>query len=542
MCPTYHRIEKLTRFIKSAQKTCSDKANICFTFCVNISDTATEHLIKALCEGWDYLIVYEDMPHPNIAKFYNLMCKHTKKEPETIISMLGDDMEFITPGYDKFLINKINQHNGIGIFYCDHKGKKRNLCVLIFTTRKFIEYNRPEPFMNELFPCDVIDRLWKDTAERLGCYYYCHEVVVLHHHSKKDRDATYVRLRTVAHITRENEKGYSDILDSQFERMNKFVNPVIEKPIVEAEEMPAAIVEVKKSVKKSTPKFIPEVVTKPKVEKKPPGSVLFALMGRYGDIIMGSFIANMLIDRGHEVTWLTIPHYEELVKVVCEKANVICMDSGSDWAETNSHNMRMVNFGYKHYINAQLGGKENHNSFIASDIHPARYVKKLAEKEIGEALPDAFIPYATLKPLKRIVIDRKKPLAIIAPETSSVLPAMTKELIEESYNKYKDKYHVKILVEKKVSDNRYIYGYSFIECISLLQQTALFIGNDSGLAWASLYNPRCKKIIYHLKKRLEKTKMSFRALDKNAEDISLNINYAKEHEIEYKKERRNDNL
>jgi hypothetical protein len=506
MVPTYYRLKKLERFVVSAQKCCG-RGNICFTFCVNKKDNDTVLLINTLCRGWEYQILYEDLPEPNLANFYNLMYRQSRfNNPETIVTMLGDDMEFRTNGADTFFINEINKHGGMGIFYGNDKNKKKKLCTMLFTTRKFIDYNLPEPFMNELFPVDVIDRLWRDTAEKLNCLYYYPQIKILHHHSKKDRDATHVRLRTQAYITRANETAYPFILAAQIERMYKAINPVVE----------------------------PEPVIEPLAK-----TVLFALMGRYGDIISGSFIANMLIDAGFKVKWFTKPYYEELVKVVCEEAEVLCIDSKSDWEETTAHEMRIKHFGYDHYINAQLGSKENFNNFMKLDTSPQGYMKKIAEEATGNKLSNDYLRYAKLKPLKRVNIERNKPLAIIAPETRSVMPAMSQTVVEENYERYKNEYCVKILVEKepKEQDDRYLYGYTFVECVSLLQQASLFISNDSGLAWAALYNSLCKKIIYHQKKRVEKINLLYKELEPGAEDKILDT-HTKEEELEYKRKRR----
>uniref|UniRef100_A0A6M3M7E5 Uncharacterized protein n=1 Tax=viral metagenome TaxID=1070528 RepID=A0A6M3M7E5_9ZZZZ len=512
LCPTYHRIEKLTRFITSAQK--KSAGYISFTFIVNGADNQTELLIKKLCRSWQYDIIYENEEKPNLAKFYNLMKDETKfQEPETVISMLGDDMEFVTQGYDEIILDIINKHDGIGIFYGNDKKNKRRMCTQFFTTREFIDRNLPEPFMNEQFPCDVIDRIWRDVAEALDCYYYMPEIVIIHHHSAKDRDSTWERLRSVFHISKVNERdNYTEIVNEQINRMRRIP--------VEYE---------------ATPK--PEIKPKPSFVKD---SILFQLRGKYGDIILGSFIANMLIERGYKLTWTTDPFYEELVKLVCARARVITNENGYSTEE-----MKLKSYGYEYYINAQLGSKEHHDNYINSDMHPAWYVKQLAERTIQRELPENFIDYATLAPLKRLYVNwQRKPLCVISPNTDSVLPALNDNIIKELFDKYHENYNIRILVQNKSEitikklEKHYIYDYSFIECIAILLQAELYIGNDSGLAWASLYNYNCKKLIYHRKSRQNKTNLLYSKLDPNAEDIIIDTEHDKRQEIEYKRKRR----
>jgi len=225
ICPTYYRLKKLETFIQSAQKMCKSKQNICFTFCVNKSDQNTVLLINTLCKGWDYHIIYEDLPKPNLAKFYNMMYEHTIfQTPEIIVSMLGDDMEFKTKGYDKLFINAINIHNGIGIFYGNDNIHKKNMCSNIFTTRKFINANRPEPFMNELFSCDVIDRLWFGIAKKLNCLYYFPDIKIQHNHASRvgvGNDKTHSRLMKMRGISRKNNYKSGDIIKNSVSRIKE---------------------------------------------------------------------------------------------------------------------------------------------------------------------------------------------------------------------------------------------------------------------------------------------------------------------------------
>jgi len=272
----------------------------------------------------------------------------------------------------------------------------------------------------------------------------------------------------------------------------------------------------------------PEIKPKPSLVKD---SILFQLRGKYGDIILGSYIANMLIDAGYKLTWLTDSYYEDLVKLVCARAQVITKEN------------KFITYQYT--INAELGNKENHDNYIKSNIHPAWFVKQIAEKNIRRELPENFLKYATLAPLKRLYINwYKKPLCIISPMTSSVLPAINDKMIIDLFDKYQEDYIMRILVQDKseITINElkkyYLYDYTFIECISILLQTQLFIGNDSGLAWASLYNPNCKKIIYHKESRIKETKLYYSKIDTNAEDIIIETEYDKQKEIEYKKKRR----
>jgi len=225
MVPTYHRLKKLTTFIESAQKMCDSRKNICFTFCVNKSDQDTASLIRKLCRGWDYHTVWENLPKPNLATFYNMLYTYASfRDSKVIVSMLGDDMEFRSRGYDTLLIKEITAHDGIGIFYGNDNIHKQNMCSNIFTTRKFVDSNRPEPFMCELFPCDVIDRLWFGIAKKMGCLYYYPDIKIRHNHVSRagvGNDKTHSRLMKMRGISMKHNRKSGDIIKASMSRIGK---------------------------------------------------------------------------------------------------------------------------------------------------------------------------------------------------------------------------------------------------------------------------------------------------------------------------------
>lgn len=164
MLPTYKRSEtSLPVFIDSAIEMANNPAALRFSFCVNKKDFDTFGFIinYAWPEGVEYEIIQEDSIQPNLAKYFNLLYDNTKfNNPDTIVSMVGDDMEFKTKGWDLELLNLIQSYNGVGVFWCnDDYIAHENLCVNLFVTRKFVEATR-KPFMCDLYHADMIDLVW----------------------------------------------------------------------------------------------------------------------------------------------------------------------------------------------------------------------------------------------------------------------------------------------------------------------------------------------------------------------------------------------
>ena len=201
MLPTYHRHDTLLPiFIDSAMKTALI-SQVCFCFCVNAKDQKTIDFINQRFSGtlWKYEIITESSIQPNLAYYFNLMYDvSTFSDEDTLVSMFGDDMEFITDGWDTKLLELVNEHDGIGTFWCnDNYIARENLCVNGVWSRKFVEATG-RPFMCELFPADMIDVVWYKVSEKTKTLHYLPDVIIQHNHNTKrqriDFDATFERL------------------------------------------------------------------------------------------------------------------------------------------------------------------------------------------------------------------------------------------------------------------------------------------------------------------------------------------------------------
>jgi len=202
MLPTRGRSDKkLPRFIASCIALVSNPKNICITFLLDVDDNKTISFVNDLKLPVSFEILYWKENQPHHGKMYNQLYEETTfKDEGTIVSLVADDMEFKTSGYDIAILNAINKCNGMGIIYCNDdyvQGKK--LCVNIFTTRKYVESTK-YPFMCELFRANFIDTVWMKVAVQTKTAYYLPNVILKHHHSSadpKNKDVTTVRLGKV---------------------------------------------------------------------------------------------------------------------------------------------------------------------------------------------------------------------------------------------------------------------------------------------------------------------------------------------------------
>jgi hypothetical protein len=197
MVPTYKRPGMLGTLIDSARST-SSPDNICFTIMRNIDDHSCYNFIHL--DRPDICLMTEETCDPNLSHYYNEMYRNTKwQEPETLVSMIGDDMVFETPGWDSKILGKANEIDGIGIIYCnDGYISQGEIAVNLFTSRKFVDA-AGSTFMVPEFKRYWFDTIWTEIANATDTNYYMPDIMIKHNHTsaKPHPDETFVRLENV---------------------------------------------------------------------------------------------------------------------------------------------------------------------------------------------------------------------------------------------------------------------------------------------------------------------------------------------------------
>jgi len=210
MIPTYKRSStKLPLVINSAIDTVSDIKKLKFSFCINEHDIESINFLKESPElkHVDWCMVIENTDQPNLASFWNLLYEKTDfKDESTLVSMVGDDMEFITKDWDLPLLSHADYTDGICVMYCnDDYIAFDKCCVNLFTTRKMIEATE-KPFMCELFHADMIDVVWTHLGRLTSSLKYFDYIVIKHNHETKksqdEWDETMIRLAPVQNLSR----------------------------------------------------------------------------------------------------------------------------------------------------------------------------------------------------------------------------------------------------------------------------------------------------------------------------------------------------
>ena len=203
MLPTYGRSTTLLpTFIKSAIEMTNNPGVIHFCFCVNRTDNDTINFLNGYNFGeYGHEIILEDSLKPHLANYFNLMFEKTitKSEPGTVVSMLGDDMEFMTSGWYVTILDWINRYAGIGVYFCNDTNRAKHNCpVNMFVTRKMVSITE-QPFMAPEFEAEMIDVVWSHVGKDTKTLHYFPNIIIHHNHwtrkSEKEWDSTTRRLR-----------------------------------------------------------------------------------------------------------------------------------------------------------------------------------------------------------------------------------------------------------------------------------------------------------------------------------------------------------
>jgi hypothetical protein len=200
MVPTYKRISRIMSFINSALNTADNPSCLRFTFCVNKKDEETVAYLQDRKWNNPYEIIFEETKQPNLALYFNKMFDETKFA-DAIVSELGDDMLFISKGWDTRVLELINATEGNAIVYFnDDYVAKDKCCVNLFVSRELVARTK-KPFMCPIFHADMIDMVWTMVGAMTGLLRYQDDIIIQHNHSTKTDsklwDETFQRLRPV---------------------------------------------------------------------------------------------------------------------------------------------------------------------------------------------------------------------------------------------------------------------------------------------------------------------------------------------------------
>lgn len=198
MVPTRCRVKngRLPRLVNSLVRCTENPENVCLTLFIDVDDVESREYAARLPVPFAYDIMLNTYSGegPHLSRFYNAMYKGTRfNERETLVSMIGDDMEFLTEGWDSLVLSYANLMDGRCLIYGDDCFRQHeNMAVHFFTTRDLVNATCHD-FMWEMWRANMIDYVWTRIAQELGVLCYIPSLQIAHHHSSgvDGADATY---------------------------------------------------------------------------------------------------------------------------------------------------------------------------------------------------------------------------------------------------------------------------------------------------------------------------------------------------------------
>jgi hypothetical protein len=178
--------------VESAYATAAQPDRVHLRVLVDRDDPATaEYVLRQR----NVRVLWRENPEtgPHLARMYNALYA-TQDPAERLVSMVGDDMEFRTQGWDSMVLDEVNRHAGWALVYGDDDYVQHGrMAVHFFTTRRVVTATGRE-FMWERWRANIIDYVWTEVAHQAGILRYLPAMHIAHLHSARNPDETYKRM------------------------------------------------------------------------------------------------------------------------------------------------------------------------------------------------------------------------------------------------------------------------------------------------------------------------------------------------------------
>jgi len=224
LVPTRERMNNRLTLLFSILTTIDNIDNVNIYYGVDKDDPTLDTIKKVASAIPSLKIVEID----NEGKFLGLGIlwnKIVKVSNEEIISMIGDDMVFKTPGWDTMLLEEFKNmpKDQIQAIHCNDDCHGAKLAVNLFCHRKYVEILGH--FMREEFKINWVDQWLHQMFSAFGRLKYRDDIMIEHRHwvlGKTPRDNTAIRMND-ANGGKEavSDKLWHDLVDERISDINK---------------------------------------------------------------------------------------------------------------------------------------------------------------------------------------------------------------------------------------------------------------------------------------------------------------------------------
>lgn len=179
LLPTRERMNLKMGFLMSALARCKDPNNFTIYFGIDADDPTLDRCKKLATVVKNLKVVEFEKMHEktNIHKLWNILAAASTEE---IISMVGDDMVFMTDNWDEQIINEFKRGPEFQLVYLNDDYNKDALCVNAFVPRTYFE--KVGYFLSEKFIRNWADQWLYDVFKAIGRLNYLKDVKLVHNH------------------------------------------------------------------------------------------------------------------------------------------------------------------------------------------------------------------------------------------------------------------------------------------------------------------------------------------------------------------------
>jgi len=183
LVPSRERLAGKKRLADSILQTASNLDNLSLYFGIDDDDPTKSEAIKMKSQYPFIKIVeiHNNKSFNGLGNLWNICAKESKGE---IIAMIGDDMQFVTKGWDKIILEEFSAQNcpadNIKMVYCYDGRHGSKISVNAFIHRRYMEITGY--FMREEFKVDFIDVWLQQVFTALGRIKYRGDIHIEHLH------------------------------------------------------------------------------------------------------------------------------------------------------------------------------------------------------------------------------------------------------------------------------------------------------------------------------------------------------------------------
>lgn len=183
LIPSRERIAKKLELIDSIKNTVDNLDNIKLYFGIDLDDPTRKEVndIKDRENFIEIVDIDNKGKYLNVGVMWNICARACNEE---ILSMIGDDMVFVTKGWDTKILDEFKPPNcpqdNFKMVHCYDGRHGARIAVNAFVHKVYMDINGY--FMREEFPVDKIDIWLQQIFSAFGRLKYCGEIHIEHKH------------------------------------------------------------------------------------------------------------------------------------------------------------------------------------------------------------------------------------------------------------------------------------------------------------------------------------------------------------------------